>query len=99
MPRHWHSMGACFNNDDCSRPIASGVQVCAVPPLFGAPTRNSQNIKYKHADRRAKNRATPYRVHLLPPFELPRLETAQYARCFVQCYRAYCVIKVLIVWS
>jgi len=66
MPRQRHCMGACFNDDDCNRPIASGVQVCAVRPLFDAPTRNSQNIKDKHADRRAKNRATQYLVHVLP---------------------------------
>jgi hypothetical protein len=29
-------------------------------------TRNSQNIKQKHADQPAKTRATPYGIHVLP---------------------------------
>jgi hypothetical protein len=35
-------------------------------PLFDAPASISQNIKGKHADQRSKNRATPYRIHVLP---------------------------------
>ena len=60
--------------------------------------RNLQNIKDKHADQPAKKkRATPYRTHVLPLVVNNSFsKMCVCARCFVHCYRARYVIRVLI---
>ena len=64
-----------------------------------APTRNLPSVKNKHVDQPAEKHATPYRIH----FCLSSTSVVGgnafskmcvYAKCFVQCYKAYCVISV-----
>jgi len=74
---------------------------CYTPTTnLDAPTKNLPNVKHKHVDQPAEQRATPYRIHSLPLFysrgcwQLIFKNVCVYARCFVQCYKAYCIISV-----
>jgi hypothetical protein len=56
--RHFYTEGRPVARGDATGCNASNTNL-------DATTRNSQNIKNKHADQRAKNRATLYRISAL----------------------------------
>jgi hypothetical protein len=83
--------------------VASGMPGaigCYAPTTnLDAPTRNMQNMKHKHVGQPANNvrRPTASTCYLCFTSVVGGnsvLRMCVYARCFVQCYRAYCVISV-----
>jgi len=84
-----------------TRSVVSGFS--APTTRLDAPTSNLQNTKPEHADQHATQPATPYGIHVpsllyLCDWAVLMFRNVCRGRCFVQCYRANCIIMVLVVW-
>ena len=66
---------------------------CYAPTTnLDGPTRNLQSIKHKHVDQPAKQRSTPYRIHLLPLFYVRSWRELIFKNVCVLVCKVFCAV-------